>query len=847
MMAALLGWWFMIEILGILALPITLILLRHLPEKGYAFSKVVALLMVGYFSWIFGYVSFGRGTVWLAVLTMILLSSWILWDQWVSIKEYLGRNLGFILVVESLFLMAFLIAGAYKMRTPDIVGTEKPMDFAMINGILASPSMPPQDPWLSGGSISYYYFGYMIVSALSLLSGVGSGVAYNLAIALTWSLAAVCTFSLAYGLTRRYRYSLFSVAALALFGNLDYWYRVIQSFQIGDLRIPYYNFPANPSAPKGLGAALDFLFSPLAHGWDYFQASRIIPVPPTDKMINEFPSFSFFLSDLHPHVMAIPFVLLAIAAAYSLLRTPFGGMQVLGARPVVRWIYWFLLMVLFGGLSFMNSWDFPTFMLLLGSCLFLQQGWALAKEDTFMDWLIQTATVGVPIVAGSFIIYLPFYLKFQSQAKGLGIVGDRTHLYYLFILFGLFFLILTPALIIKSIMKGNLEKNGKAKTKKTEEPVCSFCGRENPGKKYCGTCGGEMSLASDSEVMVLPKVQLQGIFDKLISYLNGSKGRFIPIVTLLTIGLVLGLLDLEALKLGTLFATLLLAGLAVLSIIQKTETRETIFSALLALLAFLLIIGCEIVFIKDHFSGGSLYRMNTVFKFHYQAWILLSLASGFWLKWIMENAWPQWTVLGKSVWGFTIGLALLGAALYPVLAFTARMNGSSVDNVTMDGAVYYERTFPADFQVAQWIKINVKPTVKQGNLSGVKVPIILECPGLSYHQDTDTVATLTGFPTVLGWDFHEAQWRGSWDQAVIRGQNSDDTIQRRQGDVETIYTSMDLAKTKDLLTKYNIDYIYVGDAERQKYSANTGAFSKFAQLGSLVYAVGNSMLYKLNP
>src|SRR5208283_3472768 len=115
----------------------------------------------------------------------------------------------------SLFLMAFLVAGAYKMRTPEIVGTEKPMDFAMINGILASPSMPPQDPWLSGGSISYYYFGYLIVSVLKLLSGVGSGVAYNLAVALTWALAAVCAFSLAYALTRRYRYSLFSVACLA--------------------------------------------------------------------------------------------------------------------------------------------------------------------------------------------------------------------------------------------------------------------------------------------------------------------------------------------------------------------------------------------------------------------------------------------------------------------------------------------------------------------------------------------------------------------------------------------------------------------------------------------------------
>jgi len=86
-MAALMGWWLLVEILGLLALPITLILLRHMPEKGYAFSKVVALLMVGYFSWIFGYVSFGLGTVWLAILAVALISSWIIWDQWVSLRN----------------------------------------------------------------------------------------------------------------------------------------------------------------------------------------------------------------------------------------------------------------------------------------------------------------------------------------------------------------------------------------------------------------------------------------------------------------------------------------------------------------------------------------------------------------------------------------------------------------------------------------------------------------------------------------------------------------------------------------------------------------------------------------
>ena len=125
--------------------------------------------------------------------------------------------------------MAFLVAGAYKMRTHDIAGTEKPMDFAMINGILVSPNMPPQDPWLAGAGISYYYFGYLIVAMLCKITQVSSGEGYNLAVALIWALSAVGAFSLGYALTRRYRYSFLSAASLAIFGNMDYWHRVIQS------------------------------------------------------------------------------------------------------------------------------------------------------------------------------------------------------------------------------------------------------------------------------------------------------------------------------------------------------------------------------------------------------------------------------------------------------------------------------------------------------------------------------------------------------------------------------------------------------------------------------------------
>ena len=193
-----------------------------------------------------------------------------------------------------------------------------------------------------------------------------------------------------------------------------------------------------------------------------------------------------------------------------------------------------------------------------------------------------------------------------------------------------------------------------------------------------------MSLAADAEVMTLPTQKFQEFLEQVASFLRGSKGSLISAATCLGLILLLVLLNLDAIKLGTLLLSLLLALLSILAIIHKPETRDTIFATLLALLAFLLIFGCEILFIKDHFSGGSLYRMNTVFKFHYQAWLLLSLASGFWLKWIMENAWPHWNVVGKGFWGFGFGLAVLGAGFYPVLTFTARMNGSSVDNVTIE-------------------------------------------------------------------------------------------------------------------------------------------------------------------
>ena len=837
-MLLVLGWYAAVLVLGLITYPIAFVTLKHLPDKGYVFSKVLALLLVGYCSWLLGYVAFSGATIFLSILLVAALSA-VLLKTWIGrpFKEFFLKNIGFFMLVECFFLMAFLVAGAYKMRTYEIAGTEKPMDFAMINGILASPSMPPQDPWLAGGSISYYYFGYFIVAMLCKLTGVSSGDGYNLAVALVWALAAICTFSVAYALTRRYRYSFFSMACLVLFGNMDYWHRAIQSFRIGNLSAPYYNQPVDPNAATGLAGFFGFLFSPLQHGWDYFQASRIVPVPPTDKLINEFPSFSFFLSDLHPHVMAIPFVLLAVATAFNLLKAPLPGLGLFGGQRPWQVFQWGLVALVFGALSFMNSWDFPTFMFLLGLCLFLQQWWS--NEKNFMVWAKAVVLVGVPIVFAAFLFYIPFYAKFQSQAKGLGIVRDRTDLYYLAVIFGLFFILEIPAVLGRALgVKG--DKSQKSKAKRSEELECVVCGREGAGKKFCGYCGGELAPSAQVEVIPLPDDETRGFLQKVGSLFHLDSDPYrgwlaLGIVLLLLLGLNLAPLQLSTIIVGLLMAFFCLAALA-----SKSETKEMVFTLLMVLIAFLLIFGCEVLFIRDHFSDSALYRMNTVFKFHYQVWILLSLASGPLLKWLVENQWPQWVAWKRALWLGVALFALVGAALYPLLTFTARMRGSNPDTATMNGEAYYEHTYPTDYQAALWIKQNVKPV-------GGKVPVILEAWGGSYQQQYARIATVTGYPTVLGWDFHEAQWRGSWDQPAIRGGDPNDTVFRRRSDVDAIYTSADLNQTKDLLKRYGVDYVYVGDVERDKYKDHLENLGKFSILGAVAQQFGNSVLYKVNP
>ena len=79
------------------------------------------------------------------------------------------------------------------------------------------------------------------------------------------------------------------------------------------------------------------------------------------------------------------------------------------------------------------------------------------------------------------------------------------------------------------------------------------------------------------------------------------------------------------------------------------QDRPRAFTLLLGALAFALVAMTEVVFLKDVFAGNY-PRMNTVFKFYFQAWALLSITCGAAIYFIYEglqsfvrdNGWERW-------------------------------------------------------------------------------------------------------------------------------------------------------------------------------------------------------------
>ena len=64
----------------------------------------------------------------------------------------------------------------------------------------------------------------------------------------------------------------------------------------------------------------------------------------------------------------------------------------------------------------------------------------------------------------------------------------------------------------------------------------------------------------------------------------------------------------------------------------------------------------------------------------------------------------------------------------------------------------------------------------------------------------------------------------------------------RAQDIETLYTSSDWLTVQDIINRYNIRYIYIGNLERTTYRVNEEKFNLFLKP---VFQQGNVTIYEV--
>ncbi len=225
-MIDLLRWWIAIEVIGLAAWPLGWRLCSNLADRGYGLSKALGLLLISYGLWLassFGFLNNDLGGILASLLAVAALSVWTLRrndGDWAALRAWAQEHGRLIAFNEALFLVAFVAWSIFRAYDPAIAGTEKPMEFAFLNGILRSDRFPPLDPWLSGYAISYYYFGYVMLAVLVRLSGVASAVGFNLGVASWFALTVLGAFSVTYSLINTARQEGKRRLAPALLGPL---------------------------------------------------------------------------------------------------------------------------------------------------------------------------------------------------------------------------------------------------------------------------------------------------------------------------------------------------------------------------------------------------------------------------------------------------------------------------------------------------------------------------------------------------------------------------------------------------------------------------------------------------
>lgn len=788
--AGLIGLWLAVLLLiGWLMQPVMRHLMPGLPDGGLVVARPFGLLLLSYLAWLpaaLKLVPFQTALWFFALPGLVAVAALGLWvqrrapattDGQRDASWRLFRGPAW-LAHELLFVALFLGFAWLRGYTPDITATEKPMELMFLTSTLRTSFMPPPDGWLAGHTINYYYFGYVMTAVLSHLSGAPVGYAFNLMLTTIVALAGATGFGLAANLWALHRDELrprFDMAA-GLVGLVSAYSLVAAGNLVAGwrwLNDPTTTVGANWWTGIGWGSSRILVDDLGGRPW---------------QNITEFPWFSFILGDLHPHVLALPFILLAIGLALAWWRhSPLIDWQWRAQpghqtpRPVVglRLLTGALVV---GSLYALNSWDFPLF-LGLGILTLSRPVWDRLATLRCSPSVGLGAAVGLAML--SVALFLPFYLSFVSFAGNNGV--------------------------------------------RLPEALASVPGLERLARMIGIVTWGRTDL---------------GEFFQIYGYLWSAS--LACVVALVARGLALPRASLGLVAVGCGLAGLVsgsapvaLAGVTVVAALAiiwwgRGQSGERFICLLLAI-GLLLPIAAEFVFLQDVFSN----RMNTVFKVYYQSWTILSLVAAVGLgmavravgEIVQRPADHRWLVPTMAGSGLLVALLLVTAG-YPLIATRQRAEGVP-SRRGLDGLAYLVNQ-PDEQAALAWAVANIPPGT-----------VVAEDPGRSYGDYQGVpharVATVAGTLAPLGWPGHEQQWRANQPAALAE-------VGRRLNDIQELYSTTDMELARRIIDRHGIQYVYIGQWERatrdRERVYSPAALGKFGQFMDVAFQRGQVTIYR---
>ncbi len=690
-----------------------LIALAVLPQLGRyapAFGLPVALFALGIVGLWLGHVSITLG-LWVSV--GLLVAGAAVTVRRVDWRDRFRAGLP----ATGVFLVTVLFMLGLRAVDPavDPASGEKFLNFGLLQAHLRASALPAEDIWFAGEPFSYYYGGHFVASLLARLTGTPARYAYNLSLATFYATLVTAAYGLAGAIGARWDAGRAAALAGAFFIG-------VASNLLPALRLALWALPeplASVASPVADSVTTRGALAPAA--FDYWPASRVVP-----DMISEFPLFAYLNGDLHAHMLAMPFQLLAVACLYAYFRTDadrrrYRQALLVGVVPAIT-----------GFVTATNAWALP----ILGGLTWLTLSVAPATPVTLgfdrlwasvtpgRNWLpvwppgrrvvVSTLAVGVVTVL-SIGWSLPFWLVSATSGMTPGLFPARSPLASLLVVHGAFLAVLVPYLL-----------------------------RRLPSRT-----GVRASVAGGGVTVVL-----------------------------------------TAALAPTVAGVVLFGGLGLVAGVVLRRARsadQTGYESLLAFAALSLVVLVELAYLEEPAVPG---RFNTFFKTYAQVWVLFGVAAGVVVGRFVAShrslAVPH--LSGRATRTVLVAALLLSTGVYGVgstYQWTTEADGvRRPDDPTLDALAFADQRHPHQMDAIEWLDDRSgTPTI----MSAPGASIWQEYRWVNAPSSLTGIPTVAGWAHEAGYRGFDAYWHRVGDVGrTFNGSRTDRYRYLRQYEVDYV-------------------------------------------------------------